>query len=142
MNYPLILQFISYTSGNITASYGRRPGWRRMLRPRLYHPQHEVRGLRPRPGTAHTLLLHRIIALAHPGRIEQRHRIAAELEMHLAHVARRPCVGRHDRGLAPRQAIEQARLAGVRRARDRNREPLAQPLAAMLVGERFLNLVT
>ena len=62
--------------------------------------------------------------------------------MHLDHVARRPGVGRHDRGLTPRQAIEQARLAGVRRAGDRHRQPLAQPLAAMFVGERFLNLLS
>ena len=89
---------------------------------RIDHPQHQVGRVRPRLRAPHALLLDRIVALADAGGVEQGHRIAAEIEMHLDHVARRAGVGRHDRGLAPRQAIEQARLAGIRRAR-RSQQP-------------------
>ena len=37
--------------------------------------------------------LHRVVAVADAGRVEQRHRIAVEIEMHLDHVPRRPGTG-------------------------------------------------
>src|SRR2546423_954438 len=89
----------------------------------------------------HALLLDRVLAVAHAGGIQQRDRIPAQIEMHLDHVARGAGVRRHDRGLASRQPIEQARLAGIWRPGDGDREPLTQPLAAMRVAQRLLNLV-
>ncbi len=125
MNNPLVFLFISYLT----------PALRR-----VHDPQHEVRTFRPRPRAAHALLFDRVVAFPHARRIQQRHRIAAEIEMHLDHVARGPRMGRDDRGLAPRQPIEQARFAGIRRPGDRHHQPLPQPLAAMFVAQRFLNL--
>ena len=55
--------------------------------------------------------------------------------MHLDHVAGRAGVGRHDRRLPPRDAIEQRRLTRVWRPGDRHHKPLAQPFAAMAVGQ-------
>ena len=67
-----------------------------------------------------------------PGGVEQRHRIAVEIEMHLDDVARGAGMRRHDRHLAPRDPIEQRRLAGIGRTRDRDHQALAQAFAAPL----------
>ena len=60
--------------------------------------------------------------------------------MDLDHVPRRPRIGGHDRGFATRQAIEQRRLAGVGRPRDRDPEAVAQALAALRPSERLADL--
>ena len=101
------------------------------------HPQHQVRLGRPLPRAAHALLLDRIVAVADAGGVEQRHRIAVEIEMHLDHVARRAGDRRHDRRLAPGDPVEQGRLAGVRRPRNRHHQPVAQPLAARGARQRL-----
>ena len=61
---------------------------------------------------------------------------AVEIEMHLDHVAGGAGEGRDDRGFAPRDAIEQRRLAGIRRTRDRDHDAFAQTLAARGIGQR------
>ena len=63
------------------------------------------------------------------------HRIAAEVEPHLDHVARRAGLLRDDRRLAPGERVEEARLAHVGRAREHDAEALAQDLAAVAVVE-------
>ena len=50
--------------------------------------------------------------------------------MHFDHVARRAGGLRDDRRLAPREQIEQRRLAGIGRPDDRDGQAVAQPLAA------------
>src|SRR3954451_23093062 len=99
MNNPLVLRFISLRKA--VRGYPAR----------LLHPQHQIRRGRAVAGSSNALLLDGIVALAHTGGIEQRHWVTAEIEMHLDYVARRAGVRRHDRGLAPRQPIEQAGLA-------------------------------
>ena len=74
-------------------------------------------------------------ALAQPGRVGEHDRIAGEVDRDLDHVARRAGDRRGDRRLAPRELVQQARLAGVRRPDDRDRDAVAQPLAAMPVGQ-------
>ena len=62
--------------------------------------------------------------------------------MHLDDVARGAGVGRYDRRLAPRQPIEQRRLAGIGWPGYGDHEAIAQPLAAAAVGEDAGDLVT
>ena len=50
--------------------------------------------------------------------------------MHLDHVARGAGIRRDDRRFAPRDAIEQRRLAGIGRPGDRHHQAVAQPFAA------------
>ena len=57
---------------------------------------------------AHPFLLDRIVALADPGGVDHRHRIAVEIEMHFDDVARGAGMRRDDRHLAPRQLVHQA----------------------------------
>ena len=66
--------------------------------------------------------------------VEQRHRIAAEIEMHLDHVARGAGERRHDRGLAPRDAVEQA--STCRRSADPRSRPPGPRAAARRVRRR------
>ena len=56
----------------------------------------------PLTGAPHALLLDRLSALANPRGVEQRDRIAIEVEMHLDDVACGTRIRRHDRRLAPR----------------------------------------
>ena len=58
-----------------------------------------------------------------------------EIQPHFDDVARRTCFRRDDRRVAPRQRVEQARLAGIRRAQQGDPEALPQDLAAMTVVE-------
>ena len=74
-------------------------------------------------------------ALAQPGGVGEHDRVAGEVDRDLDHVARRAGDRRGDRRLAPRELVQQARLAGVRRPDDRDRDAVAQPLAAMPVGQ-------
>ena len=61
--------------------------------------------------------------------------------MHLDHVPRRPRERRHDRHLPLGDAIEQRRLAGVRRPGNRHHQAVAQPLAPARARQRFGDLV-
>ena len=84
---------------------------------------------------AQPFLLDRVGALAQPGRVGEHDRVAGEVDRDLDHVARRAGDRRGDRRLAPRELVQQARFAGVRRPDDRHRDAVAQPLAAMPVGQ-------
>ena len=89
-------------------------------------------------GAAHAFALDRIGASrADAGGVEQIDGVAVEVEMHLDHVARGAGGGRHDRGLAPRDAIEQRRLAGIGGAGDHHPKPVAQPFALRLCRKDF-----
>ena len=103
-------------------------------------PQHEVRIRRPRPGTTHALLLHRIVGLPNAGGVDHRHRIAVEIELHLDDVARGAGMRRHDRDLTARELIHQRRLADIRRPGDRDDEAIAKPFAPPLPRQHFLDL--
>ncbi len=59
--------------------------------------------------------------------------------MNFDHVARGAGMQRHDRSLAPRQAIEQRRLAGVRRAGNRNRQAFAQAFTLCRCAKGFFD---
>src|SRR5215831_16712834 len=93
-------------------------------------PQHQIGFSRACVRTAYALLLHRLDAVANARRIQDGHRIAVELEMDLDHIARGAGERRNDRCLAPRQPVQQCRLAGIRRPGNGNDETVAQPLAA------------
>ena len=103
-------------------------------------PEHEVGLRRPRPGAAHALLLDRIVGVADAGGVEHHHRIAVEIELHLDDVARGAGMRRDDRGLAPREVIQQRRLAGIRRTGDRDHQPFAQPFTPPLRRKDFFDL--
>src|SRR5262249_13410860 len=73
-----------------------------------------------------------IVGFANAGGVDRRHRIAGEIEMEFEDVARGAGKRRDDRSLAPRQSIEQRRLARIPRTRDRNAQAFAQTLALPL----------
>src|SRR6478736_6257324 len=102
-------------------------------------PQHQVRLPSARPRTTNALLLHGILALANAGGIDDRHWIAVEVEVHLDDVACGAGMRRDDCNLAPRQLIDQGRLADIRRTGDRNHKPVAKPFASALRGKDFLD---
>ena len=89
---------------------------------------------------AQPFLLDRVVAVAQAGGVGEHDRIAGEVDRDLDDVARRAGDRRGDRRLAPRDPVQQARFAGVGRADDRDRDAVAQPLAAMSVGEMALDL--
>jgi hypothetical protein len=74
---------------------------------RVRQPENEVRIRCPRPRSTNTLLLHRIVRLANAGGVDNRHRIAVEIELHFDDVARGPGMRRYDRDLATRELIHQ-----------------------------------
>src|SRR5262249_23585038 len=79
-------------------------------------PPHPPVGARPaRAAPPHPFPLHRIVALANARSVQQGHRIAVEVEVHLDHVPGRAGVRRDDRHVAAGDAVEQARFAGVGR---------------------------
>ena len=61
--------------------------------------------------------------------------MAAEVEVDLDRVPRRAGLSRNDRDLAPREGVEEGRLAGVRRPRDRHRHAVAEPGATGVARE-------
>src|SRR5262245_14317145 len=71
------------------------------------HPQRQVRARGLLARAPYALALDRIVRLADARGVEDRDGVAAEIEMHLEHVARGSGKRRDDRRLAPRQAIEQ-----------------------------------
>ncbi len=75
------------------------------------------------------------LRLANTGRVRDDHRQTVEVEPHLDGVACRAGLFRDDGGLAPGEGVEQARLAGVRRASEHHTEPIAQDLAAVAIVE-------
>ena len=87
------------------------------------------------PRAPDTFRLGAPLRLAQPRRIQQGDGIPAEVEVNLQHVARGAGLVRHDRDVAPRQTVDQARLAGIRRPDHGDRETRAQPLAAARVVE-------
>src|SRR5215813_8099373 len=87
---------------------------------RIKDPQHQVGHGDGLPRAPHALLLDRVVRWPNARCVTQRHWIARKVEMDLDHVAGRAGVGRHDRGLAFGEAVEQRRLADVGRASDRN----------------------
>ena len=97
---------------------------------RVEHEEPQLGGLGARQRAAQPFLLDRVGAVAQPGGIGQHDRVAGEVDRHLDHVAGRAGDRRGDRRFAPRQPVQQARFAGIRRADDRDRDAVAQPLAA------------
>ena len=86
-------------------------------------------------GAAQPLLLDRVVAVAQAGGVGEDHRVAGEIDRDLDDVARRPGDRRGDRRLTAGDAVQQARFAGIGRADDCDRDAVAQPLAAMTIGE-------
>ena len=84
---------------------------------------------------AQPLLLDRIGAVAQPGGVGEHDRVAGEIDRDLDDVAGRAGDRRGDRRLAPREPVQQARFAGIGRPEDRDRDAVAQPLAAMPIGQ-------
>ena len=82
---------------------------------------------------AHALGLHRVRGRAEPGRVGENGGKPGNVEVNLDHVAGGAGAGRDDRRLAPRQAVEKARLADVRRAHDGDVKALAKALAAPFI---------
>ena len=122
-----------------TGQTGALPS-RSILAPRrIRQPQHEIGFRRAGPGAPHALLLDRIVGLANAGGVDHRHRIAVEIELHLDDVPRGAGMRRHDRDLAPRQLIDQRRLADIRRTGDRDHQPVAQPFTLSLRRKHFLD---
>ena len=106
---------------------------------RVREPQHEIGFRRAGARTAHALLLHGIVGLANAGGVDDRHRIAVEIELHLDDVARGAGMRRYDRDLAPRQLIHQGRLADIRRTGNRNHEAVAQAFTLALCRKDFFD---
>ena len=100
-------------------------------------PQHEIRFGRTRARAPHAFLLDGIVGLANAGGVDDRHRIAVEIELHLDDVARGAGMRRDDRDLAPRELIHQRRLADIRRTRDGDHEPVAQAFSSALRRKHF-----
>ena len=96
---------------------------------RIDHPKHQVRVGRPLTCAPHAFAFDRVGRLPNSRSVEHGDGIAAEIEMQFQHIARSSGEGRHDRSLAPSEAIEQGRLARVRRPRNGDAQPLAQPFA-------------
>jgi hypothetical protein len=107
----------------------------------LHHPQHQIGRFRPRPRAFDAFQLDRILGLPNAGGVEQRHRPATEIEMHLDHVARGAGIRRHDRRLALGDPIEQRGFAGIGWAGDGDHQTLAQAFAALAVGQCTSDLV-
>src|ERR1700722_15746679 len=91
---------------------------------------------RPAARAPPPLLLDGVGWRAQAGGVGQHHRVAAEIERHLDHVARGAGAGGGDRHLAPRQRVHQTRFAGIGRAENRHLEARTQHLAAAAVLER------
>ena len=97
------------------------------------HRDHQIRRRGARAGAPHALGLDRVRRFPQPGGIHQRHRHAAQHHARLQRIARGAGRCRDDRHVALGQRIHQRRLADVRRAGDREHQPLAQPLAAPVI---------
>src|SRR5205823_3821476 len=80
-----------------------------------------------------------IIGLTYARGVDDRYRVIIEIELHLNDVARGAGMWRDDRDLAPRQLVHQRRLAHIRWTRDRDHQPLAQPLALSVPGKDLLD---
>ncbi len=104
------------------------------------HEETDLGFLGAAQGTAQALLLDKIVALAQARGVGEQHRIAREVDCDFDNVAGRAGDRRGDRRLAPGDAVQEARLAGVRRPEDRDRNAVAQSLAAPAVGEMTLDL--
>src|SRR6185437_16715563 len=68
-------------------------------------PEHKIGLGRAGTRTPHTLLLYGIVGLTNAGGVDDRHRIAVEVELHLDDVAGGAGMRRHDSDLAPRELI-------------------------------------
>ena len=83
-------------------------------------------------------MLHGIVGLREPGRVDQVDRHVADVGRLLHRVARGPGHGRDDGAIGPQQPVEQARLAHVRCARQHGAQPLAQDDAMAGGGQQGL----
>ena len=86
-------------------------------------PEHEIGLLHSRQSAPDPLRLDRAVGLPDPGRVGDDHRQAAEVEMNLDGVAGRARLLRNDCRVAPRQRVEEARLADIGRAAMTTRKP-------------------
>lgn len=88
-----------------------------------------------------TLLLHGIVGLANAGGVDDRNRIAIEIELHFDDVTRRAGVWRDNRDIAARQLIDQRGLADIRLPRNRNHEAVAEAFRMSLCRKDFCNFI-
>ncbi len=96
---------------------------------RLAHvddPEHAIRPAGLEPRATQSLPLDRVDGFAEPRRIDDGYRQAVEREMLAERIARRARDVGDDRRIVTREPVQQARLARVRRTRDRDAEPVAQ----------------
>ena len=103
-------------------------------------PQHEIRFPCPRSRAAHAFLLDGIVGLANARGVDDGHRIAVEIELHLDDVARGAGMRRDDRHVTARQQIDQRRLADIRRASNRHHEAVTQTFTLALCRKHFFDL--
>src|SRR5439155_11710230 len=83
-------------------------------------------------------LLDRIPTVAQPGGVGENDGVASEIYRHFDHVARSAGDRRGDRRVATRNSVEKGGLPRIRGADDRNIDAVAQPFAAMPVGQVML----
>ena len=114
----------------VPTAIGAGEGRRLPARRHVGEPQHQVGRRRPLLGPPDSLALDDALGLAQAGRVDQRHRVAAEVEPHLDQVAGGARLRRHDGDVALGYRIDKAGLSGVRRAEDDDLGAVAEPLAA------------
>ena len=116
----------------------RRPGLPRGEAGRrgdIGHGNHEIRRLRPRLRPPDTLPFHAALGLAKPRGIDDRKRIAGDVEPHLDQVPGGPRLVGDDRHVAPGKGVDEAGLAGIDGPDHHHLGAVAQPLAAPAIVE-------
>ncbi len=97
--------------------------------------EREIRARDRRPGALDAERFDGVVRRTKPGGVDDRQRNAADLDLRLHRVARRPGNRRDDRHRVPRELIEEARLADVGPADEDDGEPLAQQRTLLRPGQ-------
>ncbi|MNI69787.1 hypothetical protein D3C73_1255570 [compost metagenome] len=98
-------------------------------------PQAQVGALGAQAGAANALGFDRIVAGAQARRVRQGDGVAADHDVGVQHVARRPGDGGDDGGFTCDQGVEQGRLARIRLADQDDAIALAHPPPAIGIGQ-------
>jgi hypothetical protein len=114
---------------------------RRQRHAAVHDGEHEIRDTLRRPAARHPLPFHDVHgAIAQSGRVDQRHGKALDLDALRHEIPRRAGHVGDDGAIGAGEAVEQARLAGVRAPEDRHLCALANEAAARGVGEQRADL--